>query len=64
VATPAEPSDDTPLRDYVRSRLERIGRYFAEPEIVEEAITFHRDLWENLYKLDKTDPASDLARPS
>jgi hypothetical protein len=64
VVTPAEPADDTPLRDYVRSRLERIGRYFGEPEIVEEAIAFHRDLWENLYRLDHAGPASDFANPS
>jgi hypothetical protein len=64
VATPAAPTDDTPLADYVRSCLERIGKYFAEAEVVEEALTYHRDLWENLYKLDNADSASHFANPS
>ena len=65
VATPVNPNDDdTKLADYVRSWLERIGSYFSEPEIVEEALTHHRDLWESLYQLDNSGPASDFANPS
>jgi hypothetical protein len=52
VATPVEPTDDTWLADYVRSWLERIGEYFAEPEIVEETLAHNRDLWEGLYQID------------
>ena len=54
MATPVEPNDDTQLADYVRSWLERIGQYFADPEIVEETLTHHRDLWESLYQLDNS----------
>ncbi len=59
MATPVEPTDDTKLADYVRSWLERIGEYFAEPEIVEEVLTHHRDLWESLYQLDNSGSALD-----
>ena len=64
MATHPEPTDETTLASYVCSWLERIGEYFAEPEIVEEALTHNRDLWERLYRLDNAHPASDFADPS
>lgn len=65
MATPVEPNDDTKLAAYVRSCLERIGEYFAEPEIVEEALTHNRDLWQSLYQLDSSGDALDrFANPS
>ncbi len=65
MATPVEPNDgDTKLADYVRSWLERIGQHFADPEIVEEALTHNRDLWESLYQLDNSGPLDRFANPS
>jgi hypothetical protein len=64
VAVPtSDPADET-LAEYVASWLARVGPYFAEPEIVHEAIAFYRDLWLNLYRLDTGDTGSDIANPS
>ena len=52
------------LADYVAARLERIGPQFAEPEIVHEALTLHRDLWPSLFEIDHGDAAVYFARPS
>lgn len=57
------PPDDA-LSSYVAACLARIGPYFSEPEVVQDALTYHRDLWESLYRLDQPDPASDFANPS
>ena len=40
------------LAEYVRSQLRRLGPYFDEPEVVQEALEHARDLWVQLYELD------------
>jgi hypothetical protein len=52
------------LGDYVRYRLERIGQRFAEPEFVTEAIVFQRDLWIQLYKIDRELAAGYFSDPA
>jgi hypothetical protein len=64
VTAPASDPGDSTLADYIASCLARIGPYFAEPEIVHEAIALYRDLWLNLYRLDAGDTRSDVANPS
>jgi hypothetical protein len=55
VAAPEEANDDGALVAYVKACLERIGDYFAEPDVVEEALAEHRELWESLYRLDTSE---------
>ena len=52
------------LAAYVRARLELIGPNFAAEVTVQEALTFNRDLWVSLYKIDHGDPSVRLAKPS
>ena len=52
------------LAEYVRYRLERIGRRFADPEFVEEAMELQRDVWLQLYKIDRELDAGYFAEPS
>ena len=54
---------DAALWEYVRGNLARIGSSFAENDVVQEALTLHRDLWERLYELDRAEP-EHLAEPS
>ena len=51
-----EPSDAA-LSEYVRGRLARIGPSFADEEVVQETLALHRDLWEDLYEIDRADAA-------
>ena len=52
------------LADYVRYRLERIGPLFAEPQYVEEALVFHRDLWLELFIIDRDSASGRFGDPS
>lgn len=52
-AADRDPSDRE-LREYVQYRLRQIGAPFAEPEFVEEAVTFQSDLWSQLYDIDRS----------
>ncbi len=64
---PLQKPTDLELAEYVRSRLERIGPSFAEPQMVEEALELTRDLWLRLYELDHAsddDPASSAEAAS
>lgn len=47
---------DTVLAEFIASVLERVSPHFAEPEVVEEAIALHRDVWLQLYHLDRESP--------
>lgn len=52
------------LAHYVRARLSRIGPSFADDEVVQEALTLHRDLWERLYEIDGVDAPERFRNPS
>ena len=43
---------ETALAEFIRSRLERLGPQWAEPEVLQEALQDQRDLWIELYRLD------------
>lgn len=44
-----EPSDDE-LRAFVGSMLSNLDRLFREPEVIDEAIREHREMWVLLYR--------------
>ena len=48
----ADRPNDSELLEYVTSRFHHLGPYFAEPEVVAEAIAGNRDLWVSLYLID------------
>lgn len=52
------------LTEYVRYRLRQIGSRFAEPDYVENAVMFQRDLWLLLYNIDREFPTGHFANPS
>jgi hypothetical protein len=43
------PTDDE-LRDFVASMLSNLDKQLREPEVIEEAISAHRELWTKLYR--------------
>ena len=43
------PTDDE-LRAFVESMLSNLDKQLREPEVVEEALQAHRDMWERLYQ--------------
>jgi hypothetical protein len=44
-----EPSDDE-LRTFVASMLSNLDRRLCEPEVIDEAIADHREMWSMLYR--------------
>lgn len=44
-----EPSDDE-LREFVGSMLSNLDRLLREPDVIDEAIREHRDMWRLLYR--------------
>jgi hypothetical protein len=44
-----EPSDDE-LREFVGSMLSNLDRLFQEPEVIDESIREHREMWLLLYR--------------
>ena len=65
MGTPPEPSE-TELARWMKTRLARMGASFLDPEILEEALVEHRDLWLKLYEIDREfgHGAVDHANPS
>ena len=47
-----EPTDSELVR-YIMARFKQVGAMFAEPEAVAEALRFNRDLWVQLYDIDR-----------
>jgi hypothetical protein len=45
----SEPSDDE-LRAFVASMLSNLDRILREPDVVDEAIREHREMWVLLYR--------------
>lgn len=45
----AEPSDEE-LRAFVDSMLSNLDRHLREPEVIDEAIREHREMWVLLYR--------------
>ena len=45
----AEPSDDE-LRAFVGSMLSNLDRLLREPDVIEESIREHREMWVVLYR--------------
>lgn len=43
-----EPSDEQ-LRAFVASMLANLDKQLREPEVIEEAVRAHRDMWTKLY---------------
>jgi hypothetical protein len=43
------PTDDE-LRAFIQSMLSNLDRRLREPEVIDEAIEQHRDVWERLYE--------------
>ncbi len=52
------------LTEYVRYRLGQIGPAFAEPEYVDDAVVFQRDLWLLLYNIEREFGTGHFANPS
>ena len=46
------PSDEE-LRAFVQSMLSNLDRLLREPEVIDDAIRRHRDLWEKLYEVSR-----------
>ena len=44
------PTDDE-LRAYVESMLSNLDKHLREPEVIEEAVRDHRDMWLRLYQV-------------
>ncbi|HVM17919.1 MAG TPA: hypothetical protein VM290_10085 [Gaiellaceae bacterium] len=54
-----DPAEDE-LARYVRERLAGFGSPWAEPDIVDEALSANHDLWLRLYEIDlEFGPAPD-----
>jgi hypothetical protein len=45
----ARPSDEE-LRAFVDSMLSNLDKQLREPEVIDEAIRNHRDMWTKLYR--------------
>jgi hypothetical protein len=45
----AEPTEDE-LRAFVASMLSNLDKILREPEVIDEAVREHRDLWSKLYR--------------
>ena len=45
----SEPSDEE-LREFVASTLSDFDRLFQEPEVIDESIREHREMWLMLYR--------------
>ena len=55
----SKPTEDE-LRAFIESMLSNLDRQLREPEVIEEALRAHREMWETLYRassdLDDRDP--------
>ena len=45
----SSPTDDE-LRAFIEMMLSNLDRQLREPEVIEEALRTHRDMWEVLYR--------------
>ena len=45
----AEPSDDE-LREFIAAMLSNLDRQLREPEVIEESLREHREMWEKIYR--------------
>jgi hypothetical protein len=58
-----EPSDDE-LRAFVGSMLSNLDRVLREPDVIDEAISDHREMWVMLYRaslgFDVPDPGTNV----
>jgi hypothetical protein len=45
----AGPTDDE-LRSFVESMLSNLNKQLREPEVIDETIHAHRDMWASLYR--------------
>ena len=45
----AEPSDEE-LRDFVGSMLSNLDKLLRDPEVIDESIRVHREMWVLLYR--------------
>lgn len=43
-------TSDEELRAFIRSMLSNLDSSVLEPEVIDEAIRAHRDMWELLYR--------------
>lgn len=43
-----EPTDDE-LRAFIQSMLSNLDKQLREPEVIDEALREHRDMWARLY---------------
>ena len=57
------PSDEE-LRAFVESMLSNLDRILREPEVIEEAIRAHRDMWVKLYRASSGFDVHDSSRSS
>lgn len=51
------PTDDQ-LRAFVESMLSNLDKQLREPEVIDETIRDHRDMWTKLYQAGLRDEAS------
>lgn len=58
-----EPSDDE-LRAFIEAMLSNLDRHLREPEVIDETIRDHREMWVTLYRasmgFDAPDPGTNV----